>query len=133
MVNITSGHIQNVIKAYGQRLERRGISKVKLNNNKDARPSPDIITISPQAKKKQLVEQIAQGLVTRARGENQQELLSENWLKELGKQFGGEIDIIPQADKETGFRFKVLGKDQTETIKEFSFDDLKRLVENLYS
>ena len=131
-MNITSCHIQNVIKAYGQRLERRGIYKLKLNGATRG-PSPDTITISPQAKKKQLVEQIASGLVSRAQGENQQEIINENLLKRLGEQFGGEIDIIPQKDKEKGFKFKVITENQTETVRELSFDDLKKMVENLYS
>ncbi len=65
-MNISSFQIQNVIKAYGQRIERSGLSRLKRLNSQRS-TGPDRISISAEAKKKQLLNKVADGLIEKAK------------------------------------------------------------------
>ncbi len=129
-MNVSSFHIQNVIKAYGQRTGKRSLARLKLA--KAERPSPDTITISAEAKKKQFIHEITNDLLTMAKGQGRQNYSGHDIIQKIGEKFGEQVDIIPQKNKNTGFKFKVLSKDNEEVIKELSFEDLKKIVENIY-
>ncbi len=135
-MNVSSFHIQHVIKAYGQRLGRRSLANIKLP--KGQRQSPDTIEISAEAKRKQLMNEIGNGLASKIRshhnGNDKAGLtLDEELVAKIGKKFKGQIDIIPQKNKKAGFKFKILDKNSKEKIEELSFDDLRNIIERLYN
>ncbi len=132
-MNISSFHIQHVIKAYGQRLGRRRFSRLNMNGGKPK--TPDIISISTEAKRRQVIDQIAHDIVSRAKGNDEKNFVAHGFLEQIGKKLGGSLDLIPEAGSKTDFKFRLIsGKEgEGETIKELSINDLKKMVENLYS
>ncbi len=133
-MNVSSFHIQHVIKAYGQRLGRRSLARMKLAKG-DRATSPDTIDISAEAKKKQLIHEITNGLVSRAKKHQirGREDFEEQLFEKIGQKFKENVDIIPQKNKSAGFRFKILDKDSGEKIEELSFLDLKNIFESFYN
>ncbi len=134
-MNVSSFHIHNVIKAYGQRLGRRSLARMKLAKG-EKRASPDTIDISPEAKKKQLLHEITNGLVNQAKNyqvRGDTEGFEEQLFEKIGQKLGEKVDIIPQKNKNSGFKFKVLDKDSGEKIEELSFSDLRNIIESLYN
>ena len=128
-MNISSFHIQNVIKAYGQRIGKRNSA---LSKKGTGQATPDSISISAEARKKQLIHEITNNIVNAAKEQDRLENVSNDIIEKIGARLGEHVDIIPQKNKNTGFRFKILSKGDEETIKELSFDDLKKLVEEIY-
>ncbi len=132
-MNVSSFHIQHVIKAYGQRLGRRSLARTKLAKGESQ--SPDTIDISPEAKKKQLLHEITNSLVDKAKtplGNVKAEDFEQQLFEKIGEKFKQRVDIIPQRNKNSGFKFKIIAKDSKEQIQELSFEDLKNIVEGLY-
>jgi len=132
-MNVSSFHIQHVIKAYGQRLGRRSLARMKIA--KAEKPSPDTIDISPEAKKRQLIHEITNDLVDRAKTQVRktgQEDFEEALFAKIGEKFKERVDIIPQKNKNSGFKFRILDGDSNEKIEELSFDDLKSIMNDLY-
>ena len=131
-MNVSSFHIQHMIKAYGQRLGRGSLARMKLA--RAGKPSPDSIEISPEAKKKQLIHEIANDLVDRAKvhvRRNRQEDFEDVLFAKIGEKFKENIEIIPQKNRNSGFKFKVLDRDSKEKIEELSFEDLKSIIDSL--
>ncbi|NPA95470.1 MAG: hypothetical protein GXO58_08600 [Thermodesulfobacteria bacterium] len=98
--------------------------------------SPDTIDISPEAKKKQLLHEITSSLVGQAKNQAESvetEDVEKQLFEKIGKKFNERVDIIPQRNKNSGFKFKILSKDSGEKIEELSFEDLKGIVEGLYN
>lgn len=92
-MNVSFYHIQNVVKAYGQRTGRlRRLGNLRLDG---PYPGSDVISISPEAKRKQIAETVAADVVSRARGQDpadlrkQQEIVdrldAEPWTSFLAK------------------------------------------------
>ncbi len=131
-MNVSSFHIQHMIKAYGQRLGRGSLARIKLA--RAGKPSPDSIEISPEAKKKQFIHEIASDLVdrakTHAKGQGQVDIEQALFAK-IGEKFKENIEIIPQKNRNSGFKFKVLDSDSKEKIEELSFEDLKSIIDSL--
>ncbi|GEM_PF-1173842 len=131
-MNVSSFHIQHMIKAYGQRLGRGSLARMKLA--RAGKPSPDTIEISPEAKKKQFIHEIASDLVdrvkTQAKGQWQGDI-EEALFAKIGEKFKENIEIIPQKNRNSGFKFKVLDSDSKEKIEELSFEDLKSIIDSL--
>ncbi len=131
-MNVSSFHIQHVIKAYGQRLGRRSLARMKLARAE--KPSPDSIEISQEAKKKQLIHEITNDLVDRAKTQAKglgQEDIEEALFAKIGEKFKEKVDIIPQKNRNSGFKFKVIDSDSKEKVEELSFEDLKSIIETL--
>jgi len=132
-MNVTSFHIQHVIKAYGQRVGRRNSHRLKLAGG--ARPAPDIISISTEAKKRQVIDQITHDIVSRAKGQDNGDVIDQSLFERIGEKLGGPIDLIAEEAGEMDFRFRVLSSKEGngESLRELSISDLKKIVENLYS
>ena len=131
-MNVSSFHIQHVIKAYGQRLGRRSLARMKLARSE--KPSPDSIEISQEAKKKQLIHEITNDLVDRAKTQAKglgQEDIEEALFAKIGEKFKEKVDIIPQKNRNSGFKFKVIDSDSKEKVEELSFEDLKSIIDTL--
>jgi len=133
-MNVTSFHIQHVIKAYGQRVGRRS-SGGRVPSGICGKPVPDIISISAEAKRRQVMDQITSDIVSRAKGRDITVDLDQSLVEKIGQHLNGSIDPMSEQDGQPDFRFRVLSeKDENgEVIKELSIHDMKKMVESLYS
>ncbi len=133
-MNVTSFHIQHVIKAYGQRIGRKNLLNLKSSGL--SRHASDIISISTEAKRRQVMDQITHDIVSRAKEqETDSGLINENLFEKIGKKFTEPIELFADRENTPDFRFRVVSDKEgsAETIKELSINDLKKMVENLYS
>ncbi len=129
-MNISSHHIQNVIRAYGQRVERRSLARLKAASQPVPR-GPDSISISSKARQKQITQKITSDILSRA-GKDVSAKVSEQVVERLGNEFGGTIDIISNRDKGKNFKFRVINDEKGEVIKELTPEDITKVVERLY-
>ncbi len=129
-MTISSYHIQNIIRAYGQRLGRRS-SRLKVGAE-SRRPTPDMVTISEEGKKRQIAENLANELVARL-GDGREQALDPSLVERLSSELGGRLEVASKEKDESGFRFKVLDPDKGEIIKEFSAQNIDELLRNLTS
>ncbi len=127
---ISSYHIQNVIRAYGQRIERRSLSTFKPAN---VTPGPDSISISSQAKQRQVTEKVAKEIVSRATGRTASSDISRALVDRLESEFGGTLDVLSDKEKDTEFKFRVIDADKGEIIKELSSQHVHEVIEKLYN
>jgi chromosomal replication initiation ATPase DnaA len=129
-MNISSHHIQNVIRAYGQRVERRSLARLKAASQPAPR-GPDSISISSAARQKQITQKITSDILARA-GKDVSGKVSEKVVERLGNEFGGTIDLISSKEKEKNFRFRVISDKIGEEVKELTPEDITKVVERLY-
>ncbi len=129
-MNISSHHIQNVIRAYGQRVERRSLARLKAASQPVPR-GPDSISISSEARQKQITQKITSDILSRA-GKDVSAKVSEQVVERLGNEFGGTIDIISSREKGKNFKFRVINDEKGEVVKELSPEDITKVVERLY-
>ncbi len=133
-MNISAYHIQNVIRAYGQRsgrtrgLARRGIGSVFQTK--------DVITISPEAKKRQIEEKVAADVMNRVRGQNQEEQLSQdqnNVYDSIDTMENGfnKLDITSDIRGRHKFKFRVIDPENGESVREITSEDTEKLMENI--
>ncbi len=130
-MNISSHHIQNVIRAYGQRVERRSLARLKAASQPAPR-GPDSISISSAARQKQITQKITSDILARA-GKDVSGKVSEKVVERLGNEFGGTIDLISSKEKEKNFRFRVISDKIGEEVKELTPEDITKVVERLYN
>ncbi len=129
-MNITSYHIQNVIRAYGQRVGRRKNLSTILPEGQGR--SPDVISISSEAKQRQVMERLAAEIVNRVQGETQNPTLGPQIYDRLSQELGGRLDVTPDLQKESGFRFRVVDPEKGDVLKELSAKDTEELVNGIY-
>ncbi len=129
-MNISSHHIQNVIRAYGQRVERRSLARLKAASQPVPR-GPDSISISSEARQKQITQKITSDILTRA-GKDVAGKVSEKVVERLGNEFGGTIDFISNKEKGKNFKFRVINDKTGEQLKELTPEDITKVVERLY-
>ena len=133
-MNVTSFHINYVIKASGRRLGNKDRGRLKITGI--GRPVQDIISISTEAKRRQVIDQITHDIVSRAKGGDvEQDSIDHSIFERLGEKLGGPIDLVSDENRKVNFRFRLLSskEDSSETIKKLSISDLKNMAENLYS
>ena len=127
-MNISTHHIQNVIRAYGQRVERRSLARLKAVTQSTPQ-GPDSISISSEARQKQVTQKITSDMLARA-GKDYSGQVSEKIVERLGSEFGGKINIAK--DKGKNFKFRVITPRKGEAIKELTSEHITRIVEHLY-
>lgn len=133
-MNITSSHIHHVIKAYGNRIGKKNADKLQLTGS--GRRAPDIISISTEAKRRQVIDQITHDIISMAKGHDvEQDSIAHSISGRLGEKLGVPMDLLSDENRQVDFRFRVLSSKEagSETIKELSIKDLKSMVEDLYS
>ncbi len=132
-MNVSNFHIQHIIKAYGQRIGRRSL--LGLKSSSQAKPSPDIISISTEAKRRQVLDQITSDIVSRAKRQETNTDIDEHLFEKVGEKLADPLELITGQEKTPDFRFRLLSDKEGngEGIKELSINDLKKMVENLYS
>lgn len=128
-MNISSYHIQNVIRAYGQRVGRRGLSQLKSTGQTVI---PDVISISPEAKRRQITETVAMEIVSRVKGQDMELSADPHLAEKLGAELNGMIQIDRSYEKGKGLKFRIVDYDKGETIKELSPKDREVMIGRLY-
>ncbi len=131
-MNIASYQIQNVIRAYGQRIGRKGITRLRSSSVAKS-STPDVITISAEAKQRQITERIASDIISRVRGNNAGPDLSPRIVERLNKELGGNFDILPDQDLKNGFKFRVIDADKGEVVRVLSSQDSENLIRRMCS
>ncbi len=131
-MNIASYQIQNVIRAYGQRIGRKGFARLRTSSaSKSA--TPDVINISAEAKRRQITERVTSDIISRVRGSNAGPDLSPKIVERLNKELGGRFDILPDQDLKNGFKFRVIDAEKGEVIRVLSPQDSEKLIRRMYS
>ncbi len=130
-MNISAHHIQNVIRAYGQRIERRSLARLKAVSRQSTPSGPDFVSISKAARQKQITQRVTSEILARA-GKDGNNHISQKVVERLGTELGGTIDILASKNKGKNVRFRVVNPDKGETIKELTPQDITSVVERLY-
>jgi hypothetical protein len=128
-MNISSYHIQNVIRAYGQRVGRKGLSQLKSTGQTVI---PDVISISPEAKQRQITETVAMEIVSRVKGQDTELGANPRLAEKLGTELERMIEIHQSHEKGKGIKFRIVDYDKGETIKELSQKDTEMMMGSLY-
>ncbi|MDP2992408.1 MAG: DVU0524 family FlgM-associated protein, partial [Deltaproteobacteria bacterium] len=90
-MNITNYHIQNVIRAYGQQISRNhNLNKVQLTEEQE---QLDHISISAEAKKRQVVKDIASEVIDRLTHKQNWSGFEREILNKLSQEYGRPLDI----------------------------------------
>ncbi len=129
-MNIAPYQIQNVIRAYGQRVGRKGLVHLRPSAPK---ATPDVITISAEAKRRQITERITSEIISRVRGGDAGPDLSPQVVERLNRELGGRFNILPDQDRKNGFKFLVIDTDKGEVIRELSPQDTEKLIKRMYA
>ena len=123
-----SRQIQNVIRAYGQRVNKGSLARVRPSLPQSV---TDSITISSEAKNKQIADKVASEIISRVTGKNSEEMLNYGLVDRLGAELGGKLDISSDKEKRGGFRFRVVDPEKGEVIKELNTEDLQQVVSRI--
>ncbi len=129
-MNVSSHHIQNVIRAYGQRVDRRSLARLKAAVQPAPR-GPDSVNISSEARQKQLAQKVTSDILARA-GKDVSGKVSQQVVERLGHELGGSLDLVNSKEKGKSFKFRVIDNKKGEVIKELTPEDVTRVVEKLY-
>ncbi len=124
-MDISTYHIQNVIRAYGRRSGRiKGIRRRGLSGSSTQR---DVITISAEAKKRQITEKVSVEIMNRLKEQSYpiSQSLSGNLSKELGDL---NLQIIKDDKERDSLRFRVIDENQNETLKEITYQQLESIM-----
>ncbi|MDP2799287.1 MAG: DVU0524 family FlgM-associated protein [Deltaproteobacteria bacterium] len=128
-MNITNYHIQNVIRAYGQQISRtHNLNKVQRTEEQE---QLDRISISAEAKKRQVIKDIASEVIDRLTHKQNWSGFEREILNKLSQEYGRPLDIQKE---ETGSNiiFKVIDEKDREVVKCLSFEDSEYLQKRLF-
>lgn len=128
-MTITNYHIQNVIRAYGQQISRtRNLNKVQRTEEQE---QLDRISISAEAKKRQVIKDIASEVIDRLTHKQNWSGFEREILNKLSQEYGRPLDIQKE---ETGSNiiFKVIDEKDREVVKCLSFEDSEYLQKRLF-
>jgi len=128
-MTITNYHIQNVIRAYGRQISRtHNLNKVQRTEEQE---QSDRISISAEAKKRQVIKDIASEVIDRLTHKQNWSGFEREILNKLSQEYGRPLDI---QEEETGSNiiFKVIDKKDREVVKCLSFEDSEYLQKRLF-
>ncbi len=128
-MTISSYHIQNIIRAYGERIGRRSNLKKIMADNRPK--SPDMVTISEEGKKRQIADKLAEELMSRLGDIQEGGILNSSMVERLSREFGGRLEATTEKEQGGGFKFKVIDPEKGEAVKEFSAQNIDDLINNL--
>jgi hypothetical protein len=126
LMHITTYHIHNVLKAYGKQLSlsRRAGANVASNRT-------DSITISSEARRKAVIDKVAEDVVERIMRFGPRGAMEQDVFKELEGEYGNNLAL---AGDSAELVFKVIDKENGEEMKTLSIEDsrfLKRRLEQI--
>ena len=130
-MNVSPYQIQNVIRAYGQRIGKKSIIKLESDGTKY---SPDVVNISSEAKRKLITQKVASDIIAKVHGQELQDPRIQAFLAEkVSEELGGTLDISGSTSGEKGLKFRVIDPQKGEVIKELSSEDTENLIMKVYS
>jgi hypothetical protein len=118
--------VNNVLRVYKDQLRHGRTMNRSAGNQK---PTPDRISISPEAKRKILVDKIAADIANRITNEGPQDSIEQEVFKQLEDTYGTQLDMAEEGS--TGLVFKSIDE-KGETIKSLSIEDSKFLAHKLH-
>jgi len=124
-MDISTYHIQNVIRAYGRRSGRlKGVRRRGLNSKT---PQRDVITISAEAKKRQITEKVSVEIMNRLKEQSypKPQVLSGELAKDLGDL---NLQIIKDDKTKSSLKFRVIDENQNESLKEITYQQLESIM-----
>ncbi|MEW6326551.1 MAG: DVU0524 family FlgM-associated protein [Thermodesulfobacteriota bacterium] len=126
-MTITNYHIQNVIRAYGRQISRTH------NPNKVQRTEEqlDRISISAEAKKRQVIKDIASEVIDRLTHKQNWDGFEREILNKLSQEYGRPLDIQKEGAG-LNIIFKVIDEKDREVVKSLSFEDSEYLQKRLF-
>jgi hypothetical protein len=128
-MHISTYHIHNVLKAYGKQLSlsrRRGENTHGITPNRT-----DSITISSEARRKAVIEKVAEDVVERIVRFGPRDAMEQDVFEELEGEYGSNLAM---GGDSTELVFKVIDKENGEEMKTLSIEDsrfLKRRLEEI--
>jgi hypothetical protein len=125
-MNITTYQVHNVLKAYTRQLSQ---SK-RLPHNKGAAEQrrADRISISVQARRKAIIDNVTSDIVNRIIREGPCEEMEQEAFKQLENEYGNSLSVNNEDSK---LVFKVIDKEKGEVTKTLSIEDSKFLKDRL--
>jgi hypothetical protein len=128
-MHITTYQIHNVLKAYGKQLS---LSRRRGENTHGITPRPtDSITISSEARRKAVIEKVAEDVVDRIVRFGPRDGMEQDVFKELEGEYGSNLALDGDSAE---LVFKVIDKENGEEMKTLSIEDsrfLKRRLEQI--
>jgi len=124
-MDISTYHIQNVIRAYGRRSGRlKGVRRRGLNSKT---PQRDVITISAEAKKRQITEKVSVEIMNRLKEQSypKPQVLSGELAKDLGDL---NLQIMKDDKTKSSLKFRVIDENQNESLKEITYQQLESIM-----
>jgi len=124
-MDISTYHIQNVIRAYGRRSGRlKGVRRRGLNSKTSQR---DVITISAEAKKRQITEKVSVEIMNRLKEQSypRPQVLSGEMAKDLGDL---NLQIMKDDKTKSSLKFRVIDENQNESLKEITYQQLESIM-----
>jgi hypothetical protein len=126
LMHITTYHIHNVLKAYGKQLS---LSRRAGANNHGVAPNrTDSITISSEARRKAVIEKVAEDVVERILRFGPRDAMEQDVFKELEGEYGSNLALEVDSAE---LVFKVIDKENGEEMKTLSIEDSKFLKRRL--
>jgi hypothetical protein len=122
---ISAYQINNVLRVYGDQLRQSRMSA--RPKNIDQR-SPDTISISATAKRKSIIDKIADNIVERISRFGPNDDIEKEVFQKLEDELGSQLTVTPENRPE--LIFKEID-DSGETIRSFSIDDSNLLSHKL--
>ncbi len=114
---ISSYHVNNVLRVYGDQLRQSKLSN-RPKNSKIS--SPDRINISDKAKRKAIVNKIASEIVEKITNFGPQENVEEEVSKNLENEYGVQLDITRKSPND--LLFKIIDE-SGETLNSLSIEN----------
>ena len=114
---ISSYHVNNVLRVYGDQLRQSRTSNRPKNAKMD---SPDRISISDKAKRRVIVNKIASDIVEKITNFGPQENVEEEVSKDLENEYGVQLDITRKSPND--LLFKIIDENG-ETLNSLSIEN----------
>ncbi|MGD8513169.1 MAG: hypothetical protein PVG85_04390 [Deltaproteobacteria bacterium] len=125
-MHISTYHIHNVLKAYGRQLS---LSRQRGENTPSIAPNrTDSITISSEARRKAVIEKVAEDVVERIVRFGPRDAMEQDVFKELEGEYGSNLAMGGDSAE---LVFKVIDKENGEEMKTLSIEDSKFLKRRL--
>lgn len=122
---ISSYQVNNVLRVYKGQLRH---SKIMNRANNNETRMPDKVSISPEAKRKAIIERVTSDIVDRLVQNGPHNNVEKEVFKKLESEYGGYL-AIDQEDS-TGLLFKEIDENG-ETTNSLSIEDSKFLTQKL--
>jgi hypothetical protein len=122
---ISAYQINNVLRVYGDQLRQ---SRMSARPKSIDQRSPDTISISATAKRKSIIDKIADNIVERISRFGPNDDIEKEVFQKLEDELGSQLTVTPENTPE--LIFKEID-DSGETIRSFSIDDSNLLSHKL--